>query len=485
MKKKGARLAALAGVLVLALTQTALAGEISYNNTTYNETGSILPQTGSASTADLYEEETDSSGRPSGGMAESEEENESETAVTETETRTESESDRTGETESESETEEIVIDPDEEPEEPEEIVITPDYLTEAEFEAVSERIRIATEVPIEGLPSYITQEMVSAALQCQEETGCPASVTLAQLILESRNEDGSGMRTLAAKYCNLFGLHGVGSNGYAGSGEDSVADEMMNYPTTRTFAAYYTYTEAFHDRNSILQGQAYVSIRTSDADEYAVLFGQQWAGCTDYGLRLIDIMRTYDLYRVDELTLDEFSDLIGNIANPCPGSHITSTFGYRAWDAKNHLGLDLATNSQHIPTYAAMAGTVIYVGYGTSTGNMIVINHGNGIITKYMHHSEMYVEVGDTVFKGQQIGLTGTTGHSTGIHLHFQVEVGGSPVDPLLYFSKMGSTGTIAWQETAYEGLPVSSDLPVAAVSDLDTIVNSCFSLKRFEGGQP
>ena len=66
----------------------------------------------------------------------------------------------------------------------------------------------------------------------------------------------------------------------------------------------------------------------------------------------------------------------------------------------------------------------------------MVIDHGNGLVTRYKHHDRIYVEAGDKVEKGQQIGLSGTTGVSTGNHLHFQVELNGIPVDPLAYLQK-------------------------------------------------
>ena len=64
-----------------------------------------------------------------------------------------------------------------------------------------------------------------------------------------------------------------------------------------------------------------------------------------------------------------------------------------------------------------------------------MIDHGNGLVTKYMHFSHTFVKEGQEVTKGQQIGLTGTTGRSTGIHLHFQVEENGVAVDPASYLS--------------------------------------------------
>jgi murein DD-endopeptidase MepM/ murein hydrolase activator NlpD len=122
----------------------------------------------------------------------------------------------------------------------------------------------------------------------------------------------------------------------------------------------------------------------------------------------------------------------GVFTNPCPGGYISSTFGYRDFDSSHHNGLDLAA-SEGTPTYAADSGTVVIAGWSDSAGNWVVINHGNGVVTKYMHHSAISVVAGQTVTKGQQIGYVGNTGNSFGAHLHFQVEVNGTAVDPLGY----------------------------------------------------
>ena len=126
----------------------------------------------------------------------------------------------------------------------------------------------------------------------------------------------------------------------------------------------------------------------------------------------------------------------GQLAHPLPGSTISSGFGWRSFDNSFHNGVDLAAGSG-TPYYAAEGGTVIMAtndgGYNGGAGNWIVISHGNGMVTKYMHSSAVYVSVGQQVTKGQNIGAVGSTGNSTGPHLHFQLEINGSPVNPLGY----------------------------------------------------
>lgn len=127
----------------------------------------------------------------------------------------------------------------------------------------------------------------------------------------------------------------------------------------------------------------------------------------------------------------------GYFTHPCPGySRISSYFGYREQPlpgaSTNHKGMDFAAPTG-TPIYAAAAGTVTTASYSGNAGNMISINHGNGLVTIYMHCHAMYVSAGQKVEKGQNIAIVGNTGNSTGPHLHFQVNLNGTPVNPLNY----------------------------------------------------
>ena len=126
----------------------------------------------------------------------------------------------------------------------------------------------------------------------------------------------------------------------------------------------------------------------------------------------------------------------GVFTHPCPNATYSSGFGYRTFDHSFHKGLDMAI-AEGTPYYAADSGTVTAAtnggGYNGGAGNWVVIDHGNGIVTKYMHSLVTFVTVGQHVERGQNIGLVGNTGNSFGAHLHFQVEVNGAAVNPLLY----------------------------------------------------
>ena len=124
----------------------------------------------------------------------------------------------------------------------------------------------------------------------------------------------------------------------------------------------------------------------------------------------------------------------GLLNNPCPDGSPTSPFGWRDFNGGSfHRGYDIGA-PEGTPYYAAAYGTVIYEthegGYNGGAGNWIVIAHGNGLVTKYMHSSKVFVSVGDEVNRGQKIGEVGNTGESFGAHLHFQVEYNGVAVDP-------------------------------------------------------
>lgn len=127
----------------------------------------------------------------------------------------------------------------------------------------------------------------------------------------------------------------------------------------------------------------------------------------------------------------------GSMVWPCPTyNYISSGYGYRnhpiAGSRKFHKGIDIASGSGN-PVLAADSGTVVKSYLSSSYGNYIVISHGNGVLTGYAHMSRRMVSVGDTVSAGQQIGKVGSTGNSTGPHLHFEVYVNGSTVNPMNY----------------------------------------------------
>jgi murein DD-endopeptidase MepM/ murein hydrolase activator NlpD len=118
------------------------------------------------------------------------------------------------------------------------------------------------------------------------------------------------------------------------------------------------------------------------------------------------------------------SGLIWPVSGP-----VVSGFGMR-W-GRMHEGIDIAVG-YGTPIHAAASGTVIFSGWMGGYGNFVIIDHGGGMATAYGHQSSIAVG-GGTVSQGQVIGYVGCTGHCFGPHLHFEVRINGSPVDPLGY----------------------------------------------------
>ncbi|MFI3213211.1 MAG: M23 family metallopeptidase, partial [Eubacteriales bacterium] len=124
---------------------------------------------------------------------------------------------------------------------------------------------------------------------------------------------------------------------------------------------------------------------------------------------------------------------------PVPSyKYISSDYGYRinpiTGAEQFHSGVDMAAASG-APILAAYDGQVVAAAYSSSMGNYIMIDHGDALYTIYMHCSALYVSTGATVSKGDKIAAVGTTGSSTGNHLHFGVRLNGSYVNPWNYLS--------------------------------------------------
>lgn len=112
---------------------------------------------------------------------------------------------------------------------------------------------------------------------------------------------------------------------------------------------------------------------------------------------------------------------------------ITSPYGWRGREF--HAGIDIC-QSKGAPVRASNSGTVTFAGWRGGYGNLVIINHGGGIETYYAHNSSLLVSVGQQVEKSQQIATVGSTGRSTGPHVHFEIRVNGSPVNPMEYLNK-------------------------------------------------
>ena len=138
---------------------------------------------------------------------------------------------------------------------------------------------------------------------------------------------------------------------------------------------------------------------------------------------------------------DQYTGTITGFIWPCPDyKRISSYFGPRPQPvpgaSTNHKGIDM-TAPYGTAILASASGTVTTSTHSNSAGNYIVIAHGNGMSTVYMHCSSLLVSVGDNVQQGEVIAKVGSTGFSSGNHLHFGIIKNGTYVDPLGYISKM------------------------------------------------
>lgn len=130
----------------------------------------------------------------------------------------------------------------------------------------------------------------------------------------------------------------------------------------------------------------------------------------------------------------------GKFCNPCPSIvRISDEFGYRTHPILGtqqfHNGIDMAAPGGS-PILAAYSGKVVAATYSSTMGNYVMIDHGDSLYTIYMHASALYVSKGQEVAKGEKIAAVGTTGRSTGNHLHFGVRLNGNYVSPWNYISR-------------------------------------------------
>ncbi|MFS8544498.1 MAG: peptidoglycan DD-metalloendopeptidase family protein [Limnochordales bacterium] len=133
-----------------------------------------------------------------------------------------------------------------------------------------------------------------------------------------------------------------------------------------------------------------------------------------------------------EALVSSSGQLLRNFDWPLTG-RISSRFGPR-W-GRMHQGLDIAVPTG-TPVRAAAAGTVTYAGAMGGYGNIVIIDHGNRVETRYAHNSRIVVRVGQRVKRGEVIAYSGNTGNSTGPHLHFEIRYRGTPVNPEHYLKR-------------------------------------------------
>jgi murein DD-endopeptidase MepM/ murein hydrolase activator NlpD len=165
----------------------------------------------------------------------------------------------------------------------------------------------------------------------------------------------------------------------------------------------------------------------------------------DLSSQLIQLEQRVDLRDAQLSALEnvivgrKISDSVRPAGRPVGAGAISSYFGERSdpftGEEGFHKGLDFA-GTEGEPVVAVAAGIVTWAGERSGYGTLVEINHGNGYITRYAHNESTLVAVGQSVSRGEQIALMGSTGHSTGPHVHFEVLHNGTQIDPLIFVKR-------------------------------------------------
>lgn len=192
------------------------------------------------------------------------------------------------------------------------------------------------------------------------------------------------------------------------------------------------------------ESQAYVST-AEEAEEVIEELKQKFDGMVDLKINMEEIYTSNieDITSIDtkvakanldnEIIDGSNSAINGIILSKPTTGIISSRFGPR-W-GRSHTGIDIASNTG-TPIYSCSKGTVEFTGWYYGYGNLVIVNHGNGVKTYYGHCSKIYVSVGDTVTKDTVIAAMGSTGNSTGPHLHLEIRINGTVLNPQNYLYK-------------------------------------------------
>ncbi|WP_242704060.1 glucosaminidase domain-containing protein [Candidatus Enterococcus moelleringii] len=277
------------------------------------------------------------------------------------------------------------------------------------------------------------EEIGEAARKIGQEEDLYASVMIAQAILES----GSGGSQLAqAPHYNLFGIKGSheGKSVSFATQEDTGGGNMTTIQAS--FRAYDDYEASFADYAKLMKEgitgnpefyQGTWKSNTENYEEATAFLTGKYATDTSYNKKLNGLIETYNLTQYDQ-PLEEGQVVIqGQATNQVASSGyllplndfvVSSPFGMRG--SEFHRGIDLAAG-EGTPIFASKAGTVLIAEAHYSWGNYVAIQHDNGEVTLYAHQRNYAVSPGQRVEQGEAIGFVGSTGNSTGSHLHFEL----------------------------------------------------------------
>ncbi|MFI3618573.1 peptidoglycan DD-metalloendopeptidase family protein [Enterococcus avium] len=274
----------------------------------------------------------------------------------------------------------------------------------------------------ESVDSFI-RKIGESARKIGQKKDLYTSVMIAQAILESAS--GKSQLAQAPNY-NLFGIKGT-HNGKSVSmaTQEDLGDGTL-YATQAGFRVYENYEDCFNDYATLLKEglsgdpNYYAGVWKSNAATYqeaTKFLTGRYATDTQYNQKLNGLIETYDLTTYDK---EIQGAPVSAAGYKVPLNHYTISSPYGNRGSKFHRGLDMAAG-QGEPIHASKKGRVTKAEYHYSWGNVVVIEHEDGMTTLYAHQQQYIVQIGDQVEQGQIIGYVGSTGNSTGSHLHFEL----------------------------------------------------------------
>ncbi|HET6947938.1 MAG TPA: M23 family metallopeptidase [bacterium] len=311
-------------------------------------------------------------------------------------------------------------------------------LTEARVQRVLSGVQRVPAAPAAAAPA---EESVSAGPTAAEVTPAPAPVTIVV-------REGQSLWSLAAQYgTSIEGIQEA--NGLAIGEVLRVGQELVipgpgvatTAPTPRkTAARLKPGTRVVTIR--LYEGQTLWDVSQTygvSIDEIVELNGLSSPDYVRAGQRLkvpAREMASIAPRRVAQSLADSAVSVASSAAALAQGfiwparGRLTSRFGWRRW--RHHDGIDIAA-PYGSPVTAARDGVVVFAGWYHAYGKALIVDHGSGLQTLYGHNSRLLVRSGERVTKGQLIAKVGSTGRSTGPHLHFEVRINGRPVNPIKY----------------------------------------------------
>ena len=274
----------------------------------------------------------------------------------------------------------------------------------------------------ETVESFI-EKLGEPARKIGKEKNLYASVMLAQAILESAS--GSSSLAKAPNY-NLFGIKGTHNGKSVSMATQEDLGNGTLYTTQSGFRVYENYEDCFNDYAMLLtegisgDSNYYAGALKSNAKTYqeaTKFLTGRYATDTQYNKKLNGLIETYDLTPYDkEVQGAPISN--GSYKVPLSNYAISSPYGNRGGEF--HRGLDMAA-AQGEPIHATRAGKVLKAEFHYSWGKYVVIEHEDGTTALYAHQQQYLVKAGENVSQGQVIGHVGSTGDSTGSHLHLEL----------------------------------------------------------------